>query len=276
MVKSEAAERRGFGVTLFERLLRTHGESVGTMLTEQYRMNACICRWASDELYGGRLVAAPAVAEHTLAGLDHVEANELTEAALLLIDTAGCDCEEDEVHSGGSGSNGGGSSGNGLARLSELVAGSKSNAAEARLVGEHVRALLAAGLRHAEIGVITPYNAQVERLREELAEERLIPSASGEGSALEVGTVDGFQGREKEAIVISLVRSNGRREVRLPCQAHQAFIWHAFPLTVPVPLRVRPCSDLVRIPGHVHQRAPRQVGFLAEDRRMNVAITRGR
>ena len=57
-----------------------------------------------------------------------------------------------------------------------------------------------------------------------------VPAASGEGYALEVGTVDGFQGREKEAIVISLVRSNRRHEV----------------------------------------------GFLSEDRRMNVAITRGR
>ena len=79
-----------------------------------------------------------------------------------------------------------------------------------------MRALLRAGLRHDEIGVITPYNAQVEVLRAELEEERQVPSAVGEGSALEVGTVDGFQGREKEAIVISLVRSNPRREVGLP------------------------------------------------------------
>lgn len=253
VVKSEAAARKGFGVTLFERLLRTHGDGVGVMLTEQYRMNGDICRWASDELYGGRLVPHASVASHTLAELGHVEDTEDTEATLLLIDTTGCDCEEDAPEDGGgnSGSGGGGGGGGGgdkgggkgdgrggggggaassSSKLSEMVAGSKSNAAEARLVGEHVRALLKAGLRHDEIGVITPYNAQVERLRAELAEERQVPSASGEGYALEVGTVDGFQGREKEAIIISLVRSNARREV----------------------------------------------GFLAEDRRMNVAITRGR
>jgi len=61
-----------------------------------------------------------------------------------------------------------------------------------------VRVLLGCGLRHSEIGVITPYNAQVEVLRDMLAEERAVPSATGEGSALEIGTVDGFQGREKE------------------------------------------------------------------------------
>ena len=62
-----------------------------------------------------------------------------------------------------------------------------------------MRALLAAGVRHDEIGVITPYNAQVELLRAELHEERQVTAAGGEGSALDVGTVDGFQGREKEA-----------------------------------------------------------------------------
>jgi superfamily I DNA and/or RNA helicase len=87
---------------------------------------------------------------------------------------------------------------------------------------EHVGRLVAAGLRAADIGVITPYSAQVARLRE------LRPEALGQ--ALEVSTVDGFQGREKEAVVISMVRSN----------------------------------------------AEQQVGFLADARRMNVAVTRAR
>ena len=239
VVKSEEAEKQGFGVTLFERLLRgPSGGAVGVMLTTQYRMNSQVCAWASDELYDGRLVADDSVAAHLLCGLAHVETREDTETALLFIDTAGCDCDEDKGESGSGGGGGGSGSGSGSGsaaaakkpELSPLVAESKSNAAEARIVAEHVRALLAAGLRHDEIGVITPYNAQVEVLREELAEERKVPSASGEGYALEVGTVDGFQGREKEAIIISLVRSN----------------------------------------------AQRAVGFLSENRRMNVAITRGR
>jgi superfamily I DNA and/or RNA helicase len=85
----------------------------------------------------------------------------------------------------------------------------------------HVRRLLAAGVPASAIGVITPYSAQVAALR------ALRPEAL---AALEISTVDGFQGREKEAIVISAVRSNGKREV----------------------------------------------GFLADRRRMNVAVTRAR
>ena len=65
-----------------------------------------------------------------------------------------------------------------------------------------VNALMAAGVTANQIGVITPYAAQARLLREKLSD--------GE---LEIDTVDGFQGREKEAIVISLVRSNERGEI---------------------------------------------------------------
>jgi len=59
------------------------------------------------------------------------------------------------------------------------------------------------------------FDWQVELLRAALEDERQVAASVGEGPALEVGTVDGFQGREKEAIVISLVRSNDRHEVGL-------------------------------------------------------------
>ena len=68
-----------------------------------------------------------------------------------------------------------------------------------RKVGE----LLAAGVAPDRIGVIAPYAAQVRLLRERLAER----------PGLEIDSVDGFQGREKEAIIISLVRSNARGEI---------------------------------------------------------------
>ena len=66
----------------------------------------------------------------------------------------------------------------------------------------------------------SPNLNQVLKLREELQDEREAAAAAG-GGLLEVGTVDGFQGREKEAIVISMVRSNPRRSVGFLCEARR-------------------------------------------------------
>ena len=66
----------------------------------------------------------------------------------------------------------------------------------------------------------SPSLNQVLKLREELQDEREAAAAAG-GGLLEVGTVDGFQGREKEAIVISMVRSNPRRSVGFLCEARR-------------------------------------------------------
>ncbi len=69
---------------------------------------------------------------------------------------------------------------------------------------EHVKKLINSGLKEHDIAVISPYNAQVALIRSVL--KPIYP-------ALEIGSIDGFQGREKEAIVISLVRSNENGEV---------------------------------------------------------------
>ena len=71
------------------------------------------------------------------------------------------------------------------------------------MVSKHVQQLLEAGVRADQIAVVTPYSAQVRLLRDRL----------GGIEGLEIGTVDGLQGREKEAVVLSLVRSNERGEV---------------------------------------------------------------
>jgi len=172
-VLSDAAAQGGLSRTLFERAHAAHG-TLCRMLTVQYRMHARIADWASGELYDGRLSAPESVATRTLA---HFNADF---PVLLHIDTAGCDLEE--------------SDGDG--------AESKSNEGEARTALAHVSRLLAAGVPAQGIGVITPYRAQVTLLRE-------LRAAGGPAlEAVEISTVDGFQGREKEAIVISCVRSN--------------------------------------------------------------------
>jgi ATP-dependent RNA/DNA helicase IGHMBP2 len=198
-IRSREAAEGGLGVTLFERLHARHGEAIARMLTVQYRMHERIMEWPSRELYGGRLEAHPSVAGHLLRDLPGIAPGPDTGAPLVFIDTAGCDLEE----------------------TVEVEGDSKANEGEADIAALHVERLIAAGLAAEAIAVITPYNAQVDRLRARL---------SAAHPLLEIGSVDGFQGREKEAVVISLVRSNPRGDV----------------------------------------------GFLADDRRTNVAVTRAR
>ena len=71
------------------------------------------------------------------------------------------------------------------------------------MAARRVRQLLEAGVLAGQVGVITPYRAQVRALRERLADV----------ASIEVDSVDGFQGREKEAIIVSLVRSNPAGEI---------------------------------------------------------------
>lgn len=183
-VKSSQAREGGLGRTLFERLIAlprfSDGEQCAVMLTIQYRMHQSIMEYFSNALYGGRLVADPSVAQHLLPMLPGVRETEDTVHPLVVLDTAGCGMEETEEE------------------------GSKYNVHEVELVQAHLANLVAAGVRADQVAVIAPYNAQVNLLR-----ERLLGLYPG----LEVGTVDGFQGREKEAVVISLVRSNADRSL---------------------------------------------------------------
>jgi len=184
-VLSSEAERGGLGRTLFERLVRLHGHRCGVMLTVQYRMHEDIMRWSSDELYGGRLEAHDGVAQHSLADLPGArgtgEAAEALESPLLFFDTTGCDLDEKEDEEG-----------------------SRLNEGEAAAALRHARDLVETGVRPEDIGIISPYNGQVSFLR------ALRPD---ELRDIEISTVDGFQGREKEAIIISAVRANLDRAV---------------------------------------------------------------
>ncbi len=198
-IQSEEAARGGLAHTLFERLIEsTHGATLSRMLSVQYRMHERIMGWSCARLYDGKLSAAAAVRTHLLTDLPDVITNEWTSEPLCFVDTAGCGHDESQGND----------------------EGSKSNAGEAELVVRIVLALREANVPANAIAVITPYNAQVQLLRTRLGGE----------VDLEIGTVDGLQGREKEAVIVSLVRSNENGEV----------------------------------------------GFLAELRRLNVALTRAR
>ena len=204
VVLSDKALRGGLGRTVFAELCdadEKRGFEVSRMLTVQHRMHEDLMRFPSRRSYAGRLVAHPAVAGRTL--FDIIPAGErqvsLPERVLDVVDTAGTGFEE--------------LPGEGQ---------SKENDGEAALVARLVRDLIDAGLLPGDVGVITPYAAQAARLQATLLD--LVDRG------LEVSSVDAFQGREKEAVVFSAVRSNVAGEV----------------------------------------------GFLADARRLNVAITRAR
>ncbi|MFN7134980.1 MAG: AAA domain-containing protein, partial [Myxococcales bacterium] len=178
-VLSQQASREGLSRSLFERMLEVHGPGIGRMLREQHRMHETIMRFPSERLYGGELRAHPRVAAHTLAELPGVAADRVP-GPLSFLDTAGKGFDE------------------------EIAPGTEStrNPGEARLVAREVRRLLGAGLRPEQLAIIAPYDAQVQALR------ALLPDAG-----LEIDTVDGFQGREREAVVVSLTRSNSEGQV---------------------------------------------------------------
>lgn len=199
-IQSVEAEKKGLGRTLFERLADLYGDEVMSMLTVQYRMHELIMNWSSKELYNSKITAHPSVAAHMLSDLDDVKKSSSTESTLLLIDTAGCDMEEKKDEED-----------------------STMNEGEAEVAISHAKRLVNSGVQASDIGIITPYAAQVVLLK-------MMKNNDDKLKDMEISTVDGFQGREKEAIIISMARSNSKKEV----------------------------------------------GFLSDRRRMNVAVTRAR
>jgi len=199
-IQSVEAEKKGMGKTLFERLTQGYGEEITSMLTVQYRMHELIMNWSSKELYNNKIKAHSSVAGHMLYDLEEVNRSSSTEPTIILIDTTGCDMEEvkDEEES-------------------------TMNEGEAAVSIAHAKLLVESGVRASDIGIITPYSAQVTCLK-------MLRNKDAKLKDLEISTVDGFQGREKEAIIITMVRSNSKKEV----------------------------------------------GFLSDHRRMNVAVTRAR
>lgn len=159
-------------------------------------------RFPSDELYEGRLVAAESVKDRLLRDLPYPDGEKVQECddtvePLIFIDTQGGDFpeknEEEDV-----------SSGKKPLKKSSLFGESKSNEMEAALVRQHVRTLVEeAGVKPEDIAVVTPYNAQLA----------ILAPLKEKYPGIELGSVDGFQGREKEAVIVSLVRSNPDGEV---------------------------------------------------------------
>jgi ATP-dependent RNA/DNA helicase IGHMBP2 len=210
VISTEAA-KEGFDISLMERLLSTVGTKISRRLDVQYRMHNDIMSFSSEVFYENSLLADETVRTALLADLPAVTSSPLTACPIDFIDTAGASYDEEQ----------------------EPNEDSRFNSLEAELVVKKVTALIEAGVSPCMIAVISPYSAQVRLLRELLYAKGGVPAAMDSDSScqeIEIDSVDGFQGREKEAVIVSLVRSNREGEV----------------------------------------------GFLADTRRMNVALTRAR
>lgn len=179
-IVSKDAAKEGFSVSMMERAINERGSDVFKRLTVQYRMNQQIMQFPSEQFYDGELVADASVIDHKLDELLAEDSGAYLGPAIEYWDTAGADWEEELEEDGAS----------------------KFNRREAKWVCDQVELLREAGVQYKDIAVIAPYAAQVRFLRNKLRSREL-----------EVDTVDGFQGREKEAIIITLTRSNSEGEI---------------------------------------------------------------
>ncbi|MBI5200908.1 MAG: AAA family ATPase, partial [Elusimicrobia bacterium] len=140
---STEAAKDGLSVTLFEELQKRMPDDVQTLLRVQYRMHETLMGFSSERFYDGKLIAHDSVKGHLACELPEVKTMDLTDAPLTYIDTAGAGFDE---------------------TWNELLE-SRENAKEAELAVTLAEALLSAGLRARQIAIISPYVAQVRRLK---------------------------------------------------------------------------------------------------------------
>ncbi|HMP28755.1 MAG TPA: AAA domain-containing protein, partial [Saprospiraceae bacterium] len=189
-VKSNDAKQLGLNITLLDRFIGLAYHT--SMLKEQYRMNTSIMGWPNKMFYYGQLIANKKVIDWKLGHLPQV----------TFIDTAGTGFEE-KMH---------------IDNQSYL------NEGEYFIIAEHLHKYKEV-LLGSELGIVSPYAEQIRYIKEQIRDDKL-----AEGLDIEVNTIDGFQGAEKDAIYISLTRSNDKGII----------------------------------------------GFLADERRINVAVTRAK
>ena len=178
-VKSIMALKGGLGKTLMERIVENKPETV-TLLKMQYRMNEQIMKFSSDWFYNGMVESAPMVSHRGILDYD---------IPMMWIDTAECDGKEEFV-------------GENFGRINRAEAEMTLQTLQQYLEKIGKQRILEESI---DVGIISPYRAQVQLLRKELRKREFFRPYR---HLLTVNTVDGFQGQERDIILISLVRSN--------------------------------------------------------------------
>ena len=183
-VKSPVALRGGLGHTLMQSIVANKPQAV-SLLKVQYRMNNEIMRFSSDWFYGGMLQSAPEVKYRSILDFD---------TPIEWVNTEGMDCNEEFI-------------GENYGRINkqeaELSVGKLKEYIEKigreRFLDERI-----------DVGVISPYKAQVQYLRQLIRKDAWFKPYR---QYITVNTVDGFQGQERDVILISLVRANEEGQI---------------------------------------------------------------
>lgn len=183
-VKAPEALRAGLGHTLMQAIVKNKPETV-SLLKLQYRMNDDIMRFSSEWFYGGMLQSAPEVKYRSILDFD---------TPIEWINTEGMDCNEEFV-----GENYGRinkpEAELSIAQLKEYI----TKIGRERFLGERI-----------DVGLISPYKAQVQYLRRLVRNDAFFKPYR---QAITINTVDGFQGQERDVILISLVRANEEGQI---------------------------------------------------------------
>lgn len=186
-IKSQEAARQGLSITLFEKIIQRH-PAAAQMLQVQYRMPEVVMGFSNGQFYGGQLEAAENTIHHAF-GED--------EPVLEWVDTAG----------------------SGYSEQSEAESLSTFNPEEAKFVCQYLNdTILRIGFglfkeKGWTIGLIAPYSAQVRRLRHLIFDTYDYPNLRAFSDLITIDTVDGFQGQERDLMLLSMTRSNERGEI---------------------------------------------------------------
>ena len=214
-VKSIAALRAGLGKTLMERIAENKPEVV-TLLKIQYRMNDEIMRFSSDWFYGGKVESAPQIKYRSVLDYDHPITWIDTSNEENQITIEGEDAPEDSASNSSSTS---ASNQNSDLNFKEQFVGEsfgRINKAEAELtlltLAEYFTKISKQRVlsESIDVGIISPYRAQVQYLKKLIKKYEFFKPYR---RLISVNTVDGFQGQERDVILISLVRSNDEGQI---------------------------------------------------------------
>lgn len=183
-VKAPEALRAGLGHTLMQTIVKNKPDTV-SLLKLQYRMNDEIMRFSSEWFYGGMLQSAPEVKYRSILDFD---------TPIEWINTEGLDCNEEFI-----GENYGRINKSEAELSIELLKGYITKIGRERFLDERI-----------DVGMISPYKAQVQYLRRLVRNDAFFKPYR---QAITINTVDGFQGQERDVILISLVRANEEGQI---------------------------------------------------------------